>query len=249
MTDAIDIPQYRQIADTMRRRIRDGVYRPGEYMPTAAALEAHFDVSNITVRKAVAILAEEGYVTGRRGAGTVVTATPPAERATVAVSDNFREWFEPASGERLPFEQELIDIGLELGPPRVAGLLADGDHKPLWRMRRLRRIRGVPVSFHVSYGRPEMVGDIEEISMADNRNFVDVMRRDLGLDLAHIDQTIEAAVADRDLAGLLEVAFGDPLFFVENVYTAPDEAVVAVTHLYCRGDRYAYRARIELEDE
>ncbi len=252
MNKPLEIPQYRQIAHTLRRRILDGVYREGEVLPTAADLEASFGVSNITVRKALALLAEEGCVEGRRGIGTVVTGTAPTERVTIAVSSNFREWFEAASGKRLAIEQSVIDVGLVAPVPRVARALGlDLDPSPaprLWRMRRLRRIAGAPVSFHVNYGRPEQLDAIDAARMAASRNFIDVMRDDLGFAIARIAQTIEAIIADRDLAAHLAVPFGDPLFFVENVYYSPTDTPLAVSHLYLRADRYAYAAEIRLDE-
>ena len=249
MNKPLDIPQYRQIAHTLRRRILDGVYREGEVLPTAADLEESFEVSNITVRKALALLADEGCVEGRRGIGTVVTGIAPAQRVTLAVTSNFREWFEAASGKRLPIEQSVIDVGLITPVPRVARALGLEDGSALWRMRRLRRIAGAPISFHINYGRPEQLDAIDAARMAASRNFIDVMRDDLGLAIARIAQTIEAIIADRDLAAHLAVPFGDPLFFVENVYYSPTDAPLAVSHLYLRADRYAYAAEIRLDEE
>jgi len=249
MTTATDIPQYRQIADTLRRRIRDGVYRAGETLPPATELEARFAVSNITIRKALGLLADQGWVTGRRGIGTLVTAAPPPERVILAVSSNFREWFEAASGTRLAFEQVVLEFGPAVPAPRAARALGRDPDEPLWRMRRLRRIRGEPVSYHVNYGRPETLGQIDADRMAGNRNFIDVIRHDLGLAVARIEQTIEAIVADRDLAEVLAVPFGAPLFFVENIYLETGGPALAVSHLFLRSDRYAYQADISLTDE
>ncbi|MCH8077238.1 MAG: GntR family transcriptional regulator, partial [SAR324 cluster bacterium] len=53
------LPQYRQVADTLRRRIRNGEYRQGQPLPTQAELERIFQVSGITIRKALGILAGE----------------------------------------------------------------------------------------------------------------------------------------------------------------------------------------------
>lgn len=243
------IPQYRQIADTIRRRIVDGVYREGELLPPAGELEESFGVSNITIRKALALLADEGLVEGKRGVGTAVRRAPKTARVAIAVSNDFLEWLETASGRRLPIEQEVIEIGTLLPVPRVAETLGVPPRTPLWRMRRLRRIDGAPVSYHINYGLPETLGRIDERRMRGNRNFVDLLREDLGLKLDSVEQRIEAAVADRDLARRLDVAFGDPVLFVEHIYRTVDGAVAAVSHLYLRGDRYAYRAQLRLGGE
>jgi len=241
-------PQYRQVADTLRRRIQNGVYQQGETIPTFIELEGLFDVSSITVRKAVGILSDEGLVDGRRGIGTVVIANQPVERVTIEVSGDFGEWLQSAKGERWPLEQELLGIETAKAPPTVARALGVPGDEVLWCMRRLRRIEGAPISYHVNYGKSEVLGRINAQMMANQGSFVDAMRRHCGLPLGRMDQRVEAITADRDLAGLLEVDFGEPLFFVENLYSDKADAPLAVTHLFLRGDRYAYQASITLDE-
>ena len=239
-------PQYRQVADTLRRRIVNGEYRQGEVIPSAAELEKLFSVSNITIRKALAILSHEGWLAGQRGVGTIVRSAPPGRRMKIAVSGNFAEWVDTASGKSLPIEKKILEISHKPGPAAVSAILGAPPEAALWTMRRVRRVCGHVVSYHVNFGLPQVLDAIDERSMAGNRNFVDVMREDLGITLHRMDQIVEASVAERDLAALLDAGFGDPVFFVENVYTDAEGTVVAVTHLFLRGDRYAYQTSITL---
>ncbi len=64
------------IADTLRTEIAQGLYRPGDRLPTEADLAARFGVNRHTVRHALAALADAGTVHPRRGAGVFVTARP-----------------------------------------------------------------------------------------------------------------------------------------------------------------------------
>ena len=67
---------WRAIADTLRQELTQGLYRPGERLPSEAALAARFGVNRHTVREALADLATAGLVHPRRGAGVFVTARP-----------------------------------------------------------------------------------------------------------------------------------------------------------------------------
>ncbi len=64
------------IATTLTSEIASGHYRPGDRLPTEAALAARFGVNRHTVRHALAALAERGHVRSRRGAGVFVTQRP-----------------------------------------------------------------------------------------------------------------------------------------------------------------------------
>lgn len=239
-------PQYQQVADTLRRRICDGEYRIGEALPTAIELERSFSVSNITIRKAVDILAGEGLVAGRRGVGTIVTAPPEPAEIEVKLSGNFAEWLDTASGEDQDIEQEVLDIAVASAPLSVVRLLGLQPEDSLWSMRRVRRIDGEPISLHINYGREKDFGFITPKTMGGSRSFVDVMRKECSFALRRVDQRVAATTADRDLTDTLGIPFGAPAFSVENIYTASDGIVVAVSHLYLRADRYAYQACIEL---
>lgn len=61
---------------SLRGDIAEGLYRPGDKLPTEAVLAQRFGVNRHTVRHALAALAEESLVHSRRGAGVFVTTTP-----------------------------------------------------------------------------------------------------------------------------------------------------------------------------
>jgi GntR family transcriptional regulator, phosphonate transport system regulatory protein len=64
------------IAATLTKDIAAGHYRPGDRLPTEAALSARFGVNRHTVRHALGALAERGLVHSRRGAGVFVVQRP-----------------------------------------------------------------------------------------------------------------------------------------------------------------------------
>ena len=249
MINSSVMPQYQQVATTLRRRIANGEYLEGDIIPPSSELENFFSVSNITIRKALALLSNEGWVRSRRGVGTIVTRAPSGQPLKIAVSGNFTEWVDSASGKSLPIKQTVLECALKPAPSRVSNILECALGDALWTMQRIRRIAGNIISYHVNFGRPEVLGTIKKSTMVPNRNFVDVLRGECGVNLMRMDQTVEAMAADRDLAALLEVEFGTPLFFVENIYLDGADTVVAVSHLYLRGDHYAYQTSISLEDD
>ncbi len=67
---------WKSIADTLLAEIGDGLYRPGDKLPTEADLAARFGVNRHTVRHALGHLAEGGIVHARRGAGVFVALRP-----------------------------------------------------------------------------------------------------------------------------------------------------------------------------
>jgi DNA-binding GntR family transcriptional regulator len=64
--------KYHRLAAELRREIQDGVYAPGDQLPSETQLVERFKVSQPTVRAAVAVLRAEGLVESVHGRGTFV---------------------------------------------------------------------------------------------------------------------------------------------------------------------------------
>lgn len=65
-------PLYVQVARELKQEIVSGLHPVGALLPTEDELCKRFSVSRYTVREALRILREEGLVSSRQGAGTVV---------------------------------------------------------------------------------------------------------------------------------------------------------------------------------
>lgn len=70
---------HRAIYQELTRELTDGVYRPGDRMPSEAALCERFGASRITVAKAIHALQRDGLVTRRAGSGTYVQKPPSVD--------------------------------------------------------------------------------------------------------------------------------------------------------------------------
>ncbi|MBB3662449.1 GntR family transcriptional regulator [Prauserella sediminis] len=66
------VPQYMQIAGTIREQIRAGTLQPGEQVPSAPSLCEQYDVSMITAKNALNLLKSEGVVYAVPGKATYV---------------------------------------------------------------------------------------------------------------------------------------------------------------------------------
>src|SRR4051794_21672261 len=67
---------YRQLAGVLRERIRTGDLAAGQRMPSEKDLHDEFGLARETVRRALAILRNEGLVEVRHGHGTFVVEPP-----------------------------------------------------------------------------------------------------------------------------------------------------------------------------
>jgi GntR family transcriptional regulator len=67
------VPIFEQIAGSIRTGIANGVYRPGEMLPSLRVLALAVTVNPNTVKRAYERLEQEGLIVSRRGVGLFVT--------------------------------------------------------------------------------------------------------------------------------------------------------------------------------
>ncbi|WZU00109.1 GntR family transcriptional regulator [Erysipelothrix sp. D19-032] len=77
---------YLEVAQQIKKDILSGRYPVGSYIPTERELEEMFVVSKITVRNAVEILSNEGYLEKKSGKGTTVLSNRLFNRLSKANS-------------------------------------------------------------------------------------------------------------------------------------------------------------------
>ncbi|MFV0559562.1 MAG: GntR family transcriptional regulator, partial [Enterococcus sp.] len=62
--------KYQLIADDLREKIKTNVYPIGSVIPPELQLQKDYQVSRYTVRQAIALLVNEGYLRSEKGSGT-----------------------------------------------------------------------------------------------------------------------------------------------------------------------------------
>jgi GntR family transcriptional regulator len=133
-----DRPVYKQIADRLRSAINDGVYTPGDLLPSEHELAAKYGVARGTARQAIMLLRNEGLIDAVHGLGCFVHAPEPFQR--LRPNSRSADWEiirEPADeDEGRPFAEALTKIyattKLERDRPparigRLLGLAADAE--------------------------------------------------------------------------------------------------------------------------
>ena len=86
-------PRYVRVANALRQKILDGLYRVGERLAPQHQLAREYGVAFTTLKQALDLLEGEGYIVRKHGRGTYA-ATPSRYRGSALVVDDnaaFRE--------------------------------------------------------------------------------------------------------------------------------------------------------------
>ena len=140
--------RYQEIADDLRERVRS--VGAGTLLPSESELSAEFDVSRVTIRRALETLREAGLVESRQGFGWYVASAPLQQHlGELGTIEGQLE----ARGV-LP-ERRVLEFAFERAPRRVAEVLQTDQ---VLRVKRLNLADGEPFAV-VTVWCPAELGD------------------------------------------------------------------------------------------
>ena len=204
---------------------------PGEPLPAERDLARELGVARMTLRRVVDGIVEEQRLIRRRGAGTFVAGAKVTQRlaATSFSADMRARGMRPDSRT---IESRRFPAGMML-----AGLLDVPPQTEVLFVRRLRLADDEPMAvedLHVpSTVAPGLTGaDLE------GRSFYDLLADKYGDPVVSGTQTVEPALVGQDVAELLGVEPGAPVFLFERTSRVRSGGVAEFVRSTYRGDRY-----------
>jgi GntR family transcriptional regulator len=208
-TDA-GVPLHRQLFLVLHDEIDRGVIAPGDPLPTEQTLCDQFGVSRITVRRALADLAEQGYIERRQGVGSFVREHGPAEPTDVSdVLRAGRSYMDGLRQSQFETEVEVVELGARR-PPRSIGeaLGTSGELLHIVRVRRQRRT-GEPLIISDAWLPNELADTLTESALL--RSPLYELLSDAGVVMDRVQHEITAEIAGPRNAHLLDTAIGAAL--------------------------------------
>ncbi|SDB92248.1 transcriptional regulator, GntR family [Sanguibacter gelidistatuariae] len=206
--------------------------KPHEPLPSERKLMATYGVSRMTVRRALALLVDDGLVYSRRGSGTYVAdpAMISKSLSLTSFSEDVRErGMTPGARSqqvrRLPAEADVAaDLALSPGAPVV-------------HLERVRTADGLPLCIEEVW----LPADLVPANFAEGAvtSLYDTLS-DLGIEPEMASQTIRATVVNVEQATQLDVAPHSAAFSVSRTTYAANARPIERAHSLYRADRYDF---------
>lgn len=218
-------PLYIQLERILREAILDGSLTQSEPLPTERELAERYNISRITVRKALTDLQREGLLTRRRGAGTFVAPREerrfsglPAFSADVLAGGRMTHsaWVERET------DGVSADESMQLG-------LAPGAQ--VHRLKRLRYADDMPVAIELS-----VVPHYYTLHELDADESLYTALQAGGTTVVRALQRLRAVALTPEEAELLRVEAGSPGLYVERRGFLRDGRTAELTRAWYRGD-------------
>jgi DNA-binding GntR family transcriptional regulator len=234
-------PAYAQLANILRRQVAAGVFRPGDQLPSEAMLCQSYQVSPMTVRRTINLLAEEGLVSTAQGRGTFVKALE-LSRAAFGLQELEDLFNNPAMAVK------LLDARIVSVDERAARKLNLAVGQKAIFIRRLLTVANEPAFYHREYliydpTRPIIEAEMEVTTL---RGLFDGSGSAL---LKRGELNIEACLLDEEEVDLLHTCLPAAALYLEHLFYDFADRPVSWGWFICRSDYLHFNARVGITND
>ncbi|KAA0968923.1 GntR family transcriptional regulator [Aureimonas fodinaquatilis] len=227
-------PLYRQVRDKLIRQLADGVWAPGDILPSEVHLAAELGVSQGTIRKALDVLASEKMVVRRQGRGTFV--------ASHDEEHGMFQFFKvvPDAGPRTIPRCVVNSITRHRATPEERDLLHLTDASYVMRIARVRWMLHRPVIYETISVPALLFPGLADMNLPDN--IYGFYAAKFSVSVARSQERLKAVAAGAREAGELNVAVGHPLLAMRRLAYSVDNVPVETRLSFCLTDGVHYLA-------
>jgi GntR family transcriptional regulator len=233
------IPRHEQITSWIRQQIESGYYKVDEKLPSENDLSDKFDVSRVTVRRALQTLENEQLIYRRQGLGSFVKDNRPPQsfvRLTDFVEDMRRAGMKASS--------KVMMLSPVTVPEQIASILKIDADKTVIRLDRLRLGDGKPIAFDITW-LPVFYGQLIDGYDLSEQTIYGILEQDFDIPVESGRYRIEAANADGNLATNLNINEGDALLLIDRLSFTVGKKPIYYQKRYYRTDRIVYELIVE----
>jgi GntR family transcriptional regulator len=222
------------LAEELRERILAGEWRPGDRLPSEPELARRRTVSRSSMRAAITVLEQDGYVSRRHGSGTYVTHRP-------ALPNDLGRNFDVSSMIALsgmqPGSVEESASAMP-APAAVARAFAIEEGRLVSALRRVCTADGRRVVDVTDWSRIEHFTPDELVALGEGSIYAALAERGLAVD--HGVAQLSPRNADEEIARRLAVPLGTLLITIDQVDRTADGVAVLVSREHHVADAFTF---------
>lgn len=237
------IPRHSQISQWLRTKIEEGEFHPEEKLPSENELAKKFDVSRVTIRRALQSLESESVIYRCQGLGSFVS-DKRAPHNLVRLTD-FHEDMSNAGIEASSIVKEFRSVD---APDWLAEALQMEAGNKVLQVDRLRLGDGEPVAFDSTW-LPILYGQLLNRELLHKTTIYKMLEEEYEIPILRGSYRISAVTADDTLASELKIASGDPLLLIDRTTYTLGEKPVYYQKRYYRSDRVMYEMTLERDKQ
>ncbi|MFN8345841.1 MAG: GntR family transcriptional regulator [Spirosomataceae bacterium] len=231
------LPHYQHLYETLRQQLLKGAYEVGHLLPSEKELQQTYHLTQPTVRQALSMLAEEGFIKKYQGKGSVVQPLPiglgmlsiqPYDPVRSVDTDEIRTEViqKPVFG---PFPE-----GFLFTPPITTDVF--------YRFERLRLVNNEVIFYEKVAVPASEVPDFHKQQL-ENRSLFSVLRNRYNVIVKRGEEKVWATSAAAPLTDIMRIQPGTPVLRVEKRIETNRPHLTLYSSLCACTDKYLLQGR------
>ena len=214
--------KYKQIVSELEADLLSGKYNEVKKLPREEDLIEKYQVSRTTLRKAIAMLVNKGYVYQVQGSGIFIREASLQDYVSL---ENLKGLTRDFPDKKI--ESKLINLMVINADEDLAKQMKCDVGTDIYFLERLRYVNEEPFAVEYTYLNKNVIPYMsEEIA---HRSIYSFIINDLKLSIGFADKIIYADKLDSESAQLLQLSENDPTLVIENTVFLTNGTVFEVS--------------------
>lgn len=227
------IPLYIQIEDYIREKVETGELKTGDKIPSEELLCEKFNVSKITVIRALRDLVNEDIILRKQGKGSFVKE--PSYKEDLSKLANFRNIRTLLHGKA---EHKILKWHIIKPPKEIRNRMKLTKEEKVLEIVRVRFFKEEPVAFERTYIPDNLIPSLEEKRELFEEKFIyDIFKTNPQISPESSKIFIKAILADDFYAKIFKIAVGNPLLLWDRTTFSKDKKVIEFSIFCACGDK------------
>jgi GntR family transcriptional regulator len=232
-------PLHKQISDWLRGQIQDGLLKESEKLPSENELSDSFDVSRVTVRRALQTLENEQLIYRCQGLGSFVS-----DQRTRQSFTELKDFEEELSGTGLQASSKVISFGQEKVTPEICSYLGVKEDAIVVKLERIRLGNEQPIAYDITW-MPLFYGQLIDGHDLQKTTLFKILENEFEIPIDKGCYRLEATAADTAIANYLDIKKQTPVLLIDRIsYTIKDKPIYFQKRYY-RNDKIVFEVRTQ----
>jgi len=228
---------YYQLKEELAKKIASHEWKPGEKIPSEAELCKSYNVSRITVRKAIEDLVRSGQLIKHQGKGTFVTNVSLEHKLS-----KFYSFSEELTRSGMTERAQVLSFDVVAAPDEISEMLSMQRGEKIFMVKRLRMADEMPYTVEISYIPYSICKGLTAKNITEKGLYNSM--RSLDVFPERIIEKIRATVVSKSDADLMKVKTNSPAIKLDRL-TYYGVHTIEYCVSIVRGDFFTYTIELK----
>lgn len=230
--------KYEKIAFDIREGILNERYKPNEQLPYEKELCEQYNVSKMTVKKALDLLVNDGLIIKRRGSGTFVKDITEKEIQRIIEKKQFSGLTTTSIGHKVT--SNVLEFKIINAKKEIADILKIEEDEFIYFIHRVRYVDDKAVVIEKTYIPLNLIPGMKLVDV--KKSIYGYIKDKLGLNIQSAHSTVRAMKSDELDRKYLDLEKDEPILEVERIAYLDNGKVFEYSFSRHRYDKFEFKS-------